>query len=156
MEDFKVLGEGTNFTAISTGKFDDLKNYVLPLSESVFINGKVFTGEELKATGMEMSLQTMWPGQESPFLHAHKKHEELYMIIKGEGEFRVDDKVFPVAEGSLVRVAPAGKRALRNTGKEHMVVMCIQYMAGSFGADDTPAGDGVLLDEDAFPDSQSR
>ena len=51
------------------------------------------------------------------------------MIIKGEGEFRVDDKVFPVTEGSLVRVAPAGKRALRNTGKEHMVVMCIQYLA---------------------------
>ena len=43
MEDFKVLGEGTNFTAISTGKFDDLKNYVLPLGEGVFINGKVFT-----------------------------------------------------------------------------------------------------------------
>ena len=64
MEDFKVLGEGTNFTAISTGKFDDLKNYVLPLGEGVFINGKVFTGEALKATGVEMSLQTMWPGQE--------------------------------------------------------------------------------------------
>ena len=75
------------------------------------------------------------------------------MIIKGEGEFRVDDKVFPVAEGSLARVAPAGKRALRNTGKEHMVVMCIQYLANSFGADDTPAGDGVLLDDEVFPDT---
>ena len=156
MKELKVLGDGANFTAVSTGKFDELGGFELPMGEGVTVNGKVFTGAALKSTGMEMSLQTMWPGQESPFLHAHKKHEELYMIIKGEGEFRVDDKVFPVAEGSLVRVAPAGKRALRNTGKEHMVVMCIQYMAGSFGADDTPAGDGVLLDEDAFPDSQSR
>ena len=150
MKELKVLGEGANFTAVSTGKFDGLKDYVLPLGEGVSVNGKVFTGEALKATGMEMSLQTMQPGQESPFLHAHKRHEELYMIISGEGEFRVDDKVFPVAEGSLVRVAPAGKRALRNTGKDNMVVMCIQYMNGSFGENDTPAGDGVVLEEDAF------
>ena len=69
------------------------------------------------------------------------------MIVKGDGEFKVDDKVFAVSEGSLVRVAPAGKRALRNTGDTDMVVMCIQYMADSFGENDTPAGDGVILDE---------
>ena len=153
MKELKVLGEGTNFTAVSTGKFDGLKDYVLPLGEGVSVNGKVFTGEALKATGMEMSLQTMCQGQASPFLHAHKRHEELYMIISGEGEFRVDDKVFPVAEGSLVRVAPAGKRALRNTGGEALVVMCIQYQAGSFGHDDTPAGDGVILEEAPFDGS---
>lgn len=98
MKELKVLGEGANFTAVSTGKFDGLKDYVLPLGGGVSVNGKVFTGGALKATGMEMSLQTMCPGQASPFLHAHKRHEELYMIISGEGEFRVDDKVFPVAE----------------------------------------------------------
>ena len=153
MKELKVLGEGTNFTAVSAGKFDGLKDYVLPLGEGVSVNGKVFTGEALKATGMEMSLQTMQPGQASPFLHAHKRHEELYMIISGEGEFRVDDKVFPVAEGSLVRVAPAGKRALRNTGGAALVVMCIQYQAGSFAPDDTPAGDGVILEKAPFDSS---
>ena len=147
MKELKVLGEGANFTAVSTGKFDGLKDYVLPLGEGVSVNGKVFTGGALKATGMEMSLQVMAPGQASPFVHAHKTHEELYVIIRGEGEFRVDDSLFAVAEGSLVRVAPAGRRALRNTGATDMVVMCIQYMADSFGGNDTPAGDGVILDE---------
>lgn len=144
MKELEVLGEGANFTAVSAGSFDELGGFKLPMGGGATVKGKVFTGAALKSTGMEMSLQTMAPGQESPFVHAHKKHEELYMVIKGEGEFRVDDKVFPIAEGSLVRIAPAGKRSLRNTGKDNLVVMCIQYMADSFGPDDTPAGDGII------------
>lgn len=144
MKELEVLGEGANFTAVSAGSFDELGGFELPMGGGATVKGKVFTGATLKSTGMEMSLQTMAPGQESPFVHAHRKHEELYMVIKGEGEFRVDDKVFPIAEGSLVRIAPAGKRSLRNTGKDNLVVMCIQYMADSFGPDDTPAGDGII------------
>ena len=144
MKELEVLGEGANFTAVSAGSFDELGGFELPMGGGATVKGKVFTGAALKSTGMEMSLQTMAPGQENPFVHAHKKHEELYMVIKGEGEFRVDDKVFPIAEGSLVRIAPAGKRSLRNTGKDNLVVMCIQYMADSFGPDDTPAGDGII------------
>lgn len=145
MKELKKLGEGSNYTAVSAGKYDNLNEFVLPMGNGVEIKGKVFTGAALKATGMEMSLQTMAPGEASPFLHAHKKHEELYMIIKGEGEFTVDGETIQVSEGCLVRVAPAGKRAMRNTGKDNMVVMCIQYMADSFGANDTPAEDGILM-----------
>ena len=145
MKELKKLGEGSNYTAVSAGKFDNLNEFVLPMGNGVEIKGKVFIGAALKATGMEMSLQTMAPGEASPFLHAHKKHEELYMIVKGEGEFTVDGETIQVSEGSLVRVAPAGKRAMRNTGKDNMVVMCIQYMADSFGANDTPAEDGILM-----------
>lgn len=145
MKELKKLGEGSNYTAVSAGKFDNLNEFVLPMGNGVEIKGKVFTGAALKATGMEMSLQTMAPGEASPFMHAHKRHEELYMIVKGEGEFTVDGGTIQVSEGSLVRVAPAGKRAMRNTGKDNMVVMCIQYMADSFGASDTPAEDGILM-----------
>lgn len=144
MKELEVLGEGANFTAVSAGSFEELGGFELPMGGGATVKGKVFTGAALKSTGMEMSLQTMAPGQESPFVHAHRKHEELYMVIKGEGEFKVDDKVFPIAEGSLVRIAPAGKRSLRNTGEGNLVVMCIQYMADSFGPDDTPAGDGII------------
>ena len=101
MKELKVLGEGVNFTAVSAGRFDSLRDYMLPLGDGVVINGKVFTGEALKSTGMEMSLQTFAPGEGSVFLHAHKHHEELYIIIRGEGEFRVDDKLVSVAEGSF-------------------------------------------------------
>ena len=156
MKELKFLAEGANFTAVSAGRFDELTGYELPMGPGVTVTGKVFTGTALKSTGMEMSLQVMTPGQASPFVHAHKTHEELYVVLKGEGEFRVDDKLFAVAEGSLVRVAPAGRRALRNTGTADMVVMCVQYKADAFGADDTPMGDGVILQDEVFPEGLAR
>lgn len=150
MKELKNLSEGTNYTAVSAGKFDEVCDYELPMGSDVTMKGKVFAGQALKSTGMEMSLQTFAPGEGSAFLHAHKTHEELYMVIKGEGEFRVDDDVFTVGEGGLVRVAPAGKRALRNTGNVPMIVMCIQYKADVFGQDDSPMTDGIILQGDVF------
>ena len=62
-------------------------------------------------------------GQDSGFLHTHKTHEELYIILKGEGEYQVDGTIFPLREGSVVRVAPNGKRALKNNGKENLTIL---------------------------------
>ncbi len=93
------------------------------------VNGKIFLGEELGMTGAEASLQRLAAGEDAPFLHSHKTHEELYVIISGEGEYEVDGEKNKVGEGSIIRVSPAGVRALRNTGSSEMVMMCIQYEA---------------------------
>ena len=128
MKTVKTTTEGKNFTAVNIGKLSEVKDYVLPLGD-IEIPGKVFVGQALQATGCEVSFQTLVPGQDSGFLHTHK----------------VDGEVFPVSEGSIVRVAPAGKRALKNTGEGEMLMLCIQYKADSFGENDSPAGDGVIL-----------
>lgn len=93
------------------------------------VEGKIFLGEELGLTGSMASLQKLAAGEDAPFLHSHKTHEEIYVIISGEGEYQVDGEVMKVAEGSIIRVSPAGVRALRNTGKGEMIMMCIQYEA---------------------------
>ena len=49
------------------------------------------------------------------------------MIISGKGEYEVDGEKTAVNEGSIIRVSPAGVRALRNTSDKDMVMMCIQY-----------------------------
>lgn len=85
------------------------------------------------------------PGQETGFLHTHKNHEELYFFLSGKGEFQVDGDVFPVEEGAVVRVAPAGKRSVRNNGSEPLVMLCVQYRGNTFSADD--ATDGNILGE---------
>ena len=144
MKTVKTTREGKNFTAVNIGKLSEVKDYVLPLGE-IEIPGKVFVGQALQVTGSELSFQTLVPGQDSGFLHTHKTHEELYFILKGEGEYQVDGEVFPVSEGSIVRVAPEGKRALKNTGEGEMLMLCIQYKANSFGEDDSPTGDGIIL-----------
>ena len=73
-----------------------------------------------------------------------RQNEERYISIRGDGEFQVDGKIFAVGEGSVIRVSPDGRRALRNTGAEPMIMICVQYKADSFASSD--ADDGVILD----------
>ena len=146
MKTVETIKTGKNFTAVSVGKLNEIKNYVLPMGD-IEIPGQVFVGQALQATGSELSFQVLVPNQDSGFLHTHKTHEELYFILKGEGEYQVDGEIFSVSEGSIIRVAPNGKRALKNTGKDEMLMLCIQYKANSFAENDSPAGDGVILND---------
>lgn len=110
--------------------YNDMANYAIKnIGGWAKLQGKVFMGEELGLTGAEASLQRLAAGEDAPFLHSHKTHEEIYMIISGQGEFEVDGEKFAVGEGSVIRVSPAGVRALRNTGSEEMVMLCVQYEA---------------------------
>ena len=105
-----------------------MKNYAIKnLNGWKNVEGKIFLGQELGMTGAEASLQHIAAGEDAPFLHSHKTHEELYVIISGKGEYEVDGEKIAVSEGSIIRVSPAGVRALRNTSDKDMVMMCIQY-----------------------------
>lgn len=146
MKKFKNESKGENYKVINIGKMSEIKDYELPLGE-ITIPGKVFLGQALGTTGCELSFNSLAPNQDSGFLHKHKTHEELYFILKGEGLYQVDDEKISVKEGSIIRVSPKGKRALKNTGKEEMIMLCIQYKADSFNDSDSPMNDGVILNE---------
>lgn len=143
MKQTKTLAAGANFSAADFGKLSDIKDYVLELGPDIRIPGKVFGGNAVGATGGEFSFQIFAPGQETGFLHTHKNHEELYFFLGGKGEFQVDGEVFPIEEGSVVRVAPDGRRSVRNNGTEPLVMLCVQYRGNTFGAD--YANDGNIL-----------
>ena len=122
-----------------------LGEYRLQLAPGVELPGKVFGGAAVGATGAEFSFQSFAPGTETGFLHTHRTHEELYFFLSGRGEFQVDGECFPVGEGSVVRVAPAGRRSVRNNGSEPLVMLCVQYRGRTFTAED--ATDGNILQE---------
>ena len=145
MKQIEKIATAANFTAVSVGKLSELSDYVLELGPDVKIPGKVFGGTALGATGAEFSFQMFQPGAETGFLHTHKPHEELYFVLSGRGEFQVDGQVFPVGEGSVVRVAPDGRRSVRNNGTEPLVMLCVQYRGETFTPDD--AADGDILAE---------
>ncbi len=145
MKQIESIATAENFSAIDLGRLNELGDDVLELGPGVKIPGKGFGGAAVQATGGEFSFQVFQPGQETGFLHTHKNHEELYFFLSGNGEFYVDGKVFPVTEGSVVRVAPAGKRSVRNSGEAPLVMLCVQYRGATFTADD--AADGNLLNE---------
>ncbi len=145
MKQIETVANATNFSAINVGKLNELGEYVLELGPEMKIPGKVFGGATLNATGGDFSFQVFQPDTETGFLHTHKTHEELYFFLSGTGEFQVDGQVFPVEEGSVVRVAPDGKRSVRNNGTMPLIMLCVQYRGNTMTADD--ATDGVILQE---------
>ena len=145
MKEIKIVEKGENFTTVNVGGLNEINEYELAMG-NFSIPGKVFAGHALQATGAELSFQSLAAGQDYGTRHAHKTHEELYFILKGEGIFDVDGKRFPVTEGSIVRIAPNGKRAFKNTGSSEMLVLCVQYKANSFSDNDEPLKDAIMLE----------
>ena len=148
MKQITEIREGKNFKAVSVGRVSEIIEHELPMGPDFTLKGKVFAGQAVGTTGCELSFQTLVPGQDSGFLHTHKTHEELYIILKGEGQYQVDGEIFPVNEGTIVRVSPDGRRALKNTGSDNLTMLCIQYKANVFTEADSPMTDGVILKDE--------
>ncbi|HYX05437.1 MAG TPA: cupin domain-containing protein [Bacteroidales bacterium] len=127
MKQLEKLSENTNYSAVNMGDLKDLGDYSLvhPVSKKL-IEGKVFLKEATHATGAEISFNALPPHSEQPYFHIHRKNEETYIIIRGHGFFQVDEDCFEIKEGSVIRVAPAGKRGISNSSDEIMIYMVIQ------------------------------
>ena len=142
MKQFEELLENINFTAVNLGNLDDLKDYSLihPVSKRV-IEGKVFLKDATKATGTEISFNSLPPQSEQLYFHIHRKNEETYIILKGFGFFQVDEDCFNIKEGSVIRVAPQGKRGICNSSDETMIYMVIQSKENSLEEHTTADGE---------------
>jgi mannose-6-phosphate isomerase-like protein (cupin superfamily) len=46
------------------------------------------------------------PGKRSPFMHRHKRAEEVYVILGGTGRIKLDNEILDVRALDAVRVAP--------------------------------------------------
>lgn len=125
---------GNNFSFIDFGPFEKVDQYSFKhpkLTEAV--EGKQFLKEELGLTSMEVSLNKIPAGTSMPFSHKHRENEELYIFLKGKGEFCVDGNWFEVQEGSAIKVAPNGVRTWRSSSSEELLFIVIQAKAGTLG-----------------------
>ena len=122
---------GDNYSAAHAGTWADMKQHIFEHARLGAVPGKLFLRQPLALTGMEVSLGSIPPGKGMPFLHRHRENEELYIFVSGEGQMVVDGKVFPVREGTVVRVAPAGARSWRNTADKDLCYIVVQAKAGS-------------------------
>ena len=69
MKQIETIKSGKNYSAVSVGKMSEIIEHVLPMGPNITIQGKVFGGQAVGATGSEFSFQTLVPGQDSGFLH---------------------------------------------------------------------------------------
>ncbi|HJV77512.1 MAG TPA: cupin domain-containing protein [Paludibacter sp.] len=142
MKQIEKLSENTYYSAVNLGNLDDLMDYSLvhPVNKRL-IEGKVFLKDATQATGTEISFNSLPPQSEQPYFHIHRKNEETYIILKGYGFFQVDEDCFGIKEGSVIRVAPQGKRGICNSSDETMIYMVVQSKENSLEEHTTADGE---------------
>lgn len=134
MKETELITKGEGYCAIDMGPLDAIGEYsVFHPKLQTGIPGKLFLKDVTGSTGTEISFNTLAPVTEVPYFHRHRDNEETYIILKGRGDFQVGEDCFPIQEGSVVRVAPALPRGLRNSSREPMIYMVIQSKEHSLG-----------------------
>jgi mannose-6-phosphate isomerase-like protein (cupin superfamily) len=123
--------EEKNYQSTSIGALKDIKRETLH--------------DALALTGAEISVNQLAPGTSSPFIHSHKVNEEVYIVVGGRGAFQVDGEEFDIAEGTAIRVDPAGKRSIKAAADESLTYICVQAGCGTLAQ--FTRTDGVIHEE---------
>jgi len=124
-----------NFQSKNYGALQNLNQYVFaPEGTPINVEGKLFLGDELGLSSMDVSLNKDAAGNGVPFYHRHHRNEELYIFISSQGEMSIDDEIIPVQEGSVASVQPEARRALWNTGDSDLTYIVIQAPVGGLQA----------------------
>ena len=145
---------GAHFTAADLGDLAGLNHFKFSHPALPFeVEGKVFLNSLLGLTSSEISLNKLPPATSMPFHHTHTHNEEIYIFVKGKGEFQIDEHIFPVREGSVVRVAPAGVRCWRNLSAEPLYYIVVQAPAGGYHGRNT-INDGKAVEKPVLWESQ--
>ena len=86
MKQAKKIAEGRNYTAADIGDAEDIKSYSLIHAKTgQEVRGKLFLKELTRATGTEISFNSIPPGSGPGYFHKHDKDEETYIILRGAG-----------------------------------------------------------------------
>ena len=64
-------------------------------------------------------------GGKGGYGHRHKSQEELYFVVAGELQFKLDDEVIEVAAGTAVRIPPGTVRSVWNERPEEATLIII-------------------------------
>ena len=97
-----------------------------------------FAREDLDSETVGLAYLIVRPGRRQAFAHRHQDAEEIYVVLSGSGQVKLDDDVRPLAAMDAVRVAPQVARAFE-AGPEGLELL-------AFGP--RHAGDGEVLEED--------
>ena len=95
--------------------------------------------DKLGLTGAEISVNNLPAGAGVPFVHYHKKNEEIYFVISGKGQAIIDGETVELAAGDWLRVAAKARRQFSAAADEGISFICIQVRENSleeYTADD--------------------
>jgi mannose-6-phosphate isomerase-like protein (cupin superfamily) len=88
--------------------------------------------EQVAFTWRRMPAQT---GGKGSYGHRHKTTEEIYFVASGMLQFKIEDEVMDVGEGTVVRMAPQVTRSVWNEGPDDAVLIMCSVRTDDPGAD---------------------
>jgi len=106
---------------------------------SVASDARTELHDKLNLTGAEISVNNLPAGVGVPFVHYHKKNEEIYFVTAGKGTAVIDGQTVELAAGDWLRIAPAARRQFSAATNEGISFICIQVRENSleeYTADD--------------------
>ena len=126
MSDYTISsrGDATDYMAAYEG-FGEMLSYTDCLS-----------AEQVALTWRRMPPGT---GGRGSYGHRHMTQEEIYLVVSGTLQFKLDDDVVDVPAGTVVRVAPEVVRSVWNEGHDD-----VELVIAAKKIDD-PAGDAELV-----------
>ena len=98
-----------------------------------------FARKHLDSEHLGVSYFRYGPGYRSGMGHSHREQEEVYLVVSGSGQIKLDDEIVQLRQWDLVRVAPKTVRALEG-GPNGLEVIAI-------GSDRPEGGDGVPVSD---------
>jgi mannose-6-phosphate isomerase-like protein (cupin superfamily) len=107
---------------------------------------RFFTGH-LETEQIAFTHRLMPPGSggKGSYGHRHKEQEEIYYVISGTLQFKLEDEVIDVGPGTAVRVAPDTVRSVWNDGPDDAELVMVSVRLDDARAD-------VALVEDFWPE----
>ena len=102
--------------------------------------------DPLETEQIAITHRHMTPGSggKGGYGHRHKTQEEVYFVVSGKLEFKLDDEVIELEGGSAVRVAPEVVRSVWNEGPEDAQLIIVSTRI------DNPREDAEMV-EDFWP-----
>ncbi|WP_087023990.1 cupin domain-containing protein [Thaumasiovibrio subtropicus] len=139
------ITQGSGYSMVHLENFSQLEDYPFHHEATgIKTDAKLFLSKILSCTGCIISATSLAPHTSMPFHHKHQRNEELYLFTRGQGEFQIDEAIFPIAEGTAIRVAPQAVRCWRNISDEPLCYFVIQAPEGVFDGEQT-IEDGLLV-----------
>jgi mannose-6-phosphate isomerase-like protein (cupin superfamily) len=86
-----------------------------------------FATYEIDAEQAALTWRRMPPGTggKGSYGHFHKTQEEIYLVLSGTLQFKLDDEVIDVPAGTVVRVAPEVVRTVWNEGPDDVELVIV-------------------------------
>jgi mannose-6-phosphate isomerase-like protein (cupin superfamily) len=91
-------------------KLEEVKDSAEDFGHSDKMEARFAKGDlETEDTGF--SFHRLKPNKRQPFGHQHEDAEEVYVVVRGDGLFKLDDEIIEVETLDAIRVSPEVTRA---------------------------------------------